>query len=120
MKPKRKVKIFLDQRSTKDSPNLLENIANAFPKDDILIKIEFQKDFDEDTEIVQDKNLENEIMNEAQIALDKNHYEPHDELIEPAPKKQSKFKEYLKSLGLEGIKVSIKTIIKGAIELWMK
>ncbi len=119
MKAKRKVSIILDQRSIIDSSALLENIANSFPNDNIIIKLNHKGNLrDRNKNIRKDIELEHEAIDFASKVLDdaETSIRKKEEKKNNSSETKNKIKEYFKKLSLEGVQVSVTTVLKSTIQ----
>ena len=117
MSVRRRVKIYLDQRSVEDSPILLKKISDNFLDDELEIEIKKSSD-EKSTQTERDEILEIQSTDIARAALDENeelNWGKADQNDQPK-ELLDKAKKWKQELAKEGIKVSFSTILKSLLE----
>ena len=117
MSVKRRVKIYLDQRSVEDSPFLLKKISDNFLDDEL--EIEIKKSVDQQKVNNQrDEILELQSSDIAKAVLDKNDEDSWGKQTGDEDNKEltREAKIWRKELAKEGVKVSFSTILKSLLE----
>ena len=114
--PRRIVKIRMTQRVAEDSPNIIRSVADVFQNDDLEISI------DESMVERVEAPLPGDTLENARATLDLKDQAVKQgmETVDSPEKSGRKVRQWLKSLGEEGIKITAQVIIKELISSWVK
>lgn len=113
---KRKITIIIEERSIEDDNEILKDIGESFPDDDLKIQIK-SKVKPDNAEYIDDEISTIECDTIAREALDENdtEYQENKSIIDEE-KASQEVKEFQQELDKHAVKVSIGTLIKIAFE----